>query len=142
MEINLFNNYDKHIEFDIDEIITNISNYFNLNKTISLILVNAYEIRQINKDYRKIDAVTDVISFEDDSGDEEYLGDIFICIDKVYEQAKSYDHSYEREFAFLLVHGLLHLQGYDHNTKEEETEMFKKQDEILKKLNYRRSNNE
>jgi probable rRNA maturation factor len=75
-----------------------------------------------------------VLSFPD--RDEEYLGDIFISIDKVYEQAKQYNHSVEREFAFLLTHGILHLLGYDHENTNDEKKMIAKQEEILKK--YRR----
>ena len=71
--------------------------------------------------------------------EEDYLGEIFICEEKVYEQAISYDHSNEREFAFLLTHGLLHLLGYDHIEKEDEVVMFKKQDELLNKTIYRRN---
>ena len=93
----------------------------------------------MNKEYRGLDRPTDVISFEEtDEEDENYLGDIFICIDKVYEQAKSYEHSNEREFAFLLLHGILHLSGYDHIEKEDEIIMFNKQDELLEKLGFRR----
>lgn len=110
---------------------------------MSLILVDASEIHRMNKEYRGLDRPTDVISFEeDDEEDDTYLGDIFICIDKVYEQALAYGHSKEREFAFLLVHGILHLSGYDHIQKEDEIIMFAKQDEILNNLGLRRENNE
>ena len=59
------------------------------------------------------------------------LGDIYISIDKVKEQAKEYGHSEKRELAFLAVHGLLHLLGYDHMEKEDEKVMFSKQELIL-----------
>lgn len=136
MEINVFNQYPNEIIFDFSKIIIEFSNYFKIDKSVSVILVDEESIKDINKEYRGIDRATDVISFEED--EEDYLGDIFICIDKVYEQALSYGHSNEREFAFLLVHGLLHLQGYDHNDPDEEKAMFDKQDEILNELNYRR----
>lgn len=138
MEINVFNQYPNEIVFDFSKIIIEFSNYFKIDKSVSVILVDEESIKDINKEYRGIDRATDVISFEED--EEDYLGDIFICIDKVYEQALSYGHSNEREFAFLLVHGLLHLQGYDHNDPVEEKAMFDKQDEILNELNYRREN--
>lgn len=138
MEINVFNQYPNEIVFDFLRIIIEFSNYFKIDKSVSVILVDEESIKDINKEYRGIDRATDVISFEED--EEDYLGDIFICIDKVYEQALSYGHSNEREFAFLLVHGLLHLQGYDHNDPDEEKAMFDKQDEILNELNYRREN--
>ena len=59
------------------------------------------------------------------------LGEIYICIPRMIEQAKEYGHSETRELAFLTVHGLLHLLGYDHMTKEDEELMFKVQEEVL-----------
>ena len=140
MEINVFNNYQKDINFDFEKIIEDLANYFKIEKTASVILVDNEEITKINKEYRDKDYPTDVISFEEE--DDDYIGEIFISIDKVYEQAKTYEHSEKREFAFLLVHGLLHLQGYDHMNEEDEKIMFSKQDEILEELNYRREKNE
>lgn len=141
MTINLYNNYPNVISFDFEKIIKDLEKY-DSDKEISLILVDINEIHQINKEYRNIDRPTDVISFEADldefEEDENYAGDIFLCIDKVYEQALSYGHSVEREFAFLLCHGILHLHGYDHMNDDEEKIMFAKQEEILEKLNYRR----
>ena len=79
--------------------------------------------------------MTDVISFalcdDKDIIQTDELGDIFICLDRAFEQASEYGHSVEREVAFLAVHGYLHLCGFDHMTKEDEEVMFKKQDEIL-----------
>lgn len=60
------------------------------------------------------------------------LGDIFISLDRTKEQAKDYGHSFERELGFLVVHGFLHLNGYDHQTEAEEKEMFALQEKILK----------
>ena len=139
MVINLYNNYSKEIDFDFEKIIDDIQKGFESDKEASLILVDLDEIHQINKDYRGKDYPTDVISFElDDEEDEEYLGDIFLSIEKAHMQAEEYGHSIEREFAFLIIHGLLHLHGYDHLTKEDEEVMFKKQNEILERLNYKR----
>lgn len=139
MVINLYNEYSKEIDFDFEKIISDVEKGFESEKEVSLILVDLDEITRINKEYRGKDYATDVISFEEeDSEDEEYLGDIFISIDKAIEQAKEYGHSIEREFAFLLVHGVLHLHGYDHIEYEEEQEMFKLQKEILERLNYKR----
>jgi probable rRNA maturation factor len=136
MKINLYNNFGE-IEFDYKKIISDLEGYFQGEEEISLILVDLGEIQRINREYRNIDRPTDVISFE---GEEEaYLGDVFICIEKVGEQSQDYGHSLAREFAFLLVHGILHLQGYDHQNLEEEKIMFSKQEEILNALNYRRN---
>ena len=139
MVINLYNNYSKEINFDFEKIIDDIQKGFESDKEASLILVDLSEIHQINKDYRGKDYPTDVISFElDDEEDEEYLGDIFLSIEKAQMQAEEYGHSIEREFAFLIIHGLLHLHVYNHLTKEDEEIMFKKQNEILERLNYKR----
>jgi len=144
MEINVFNQYGS-IGFDFESVIADISACFPKDASASLILVNLKDIQKINHSYRHLDQPTDVISFEnDDEAEEEdgYMGDIFICVDKVKEQAEAYGHSLLREFAFLLVHGLLHLSGYDHQNEEQETEMLAKQEEILNKTNYRREKNE
>ncbi len=104
---------------------------------LSLILVGPRTIRTINRDYRGIDSETDVISFaslDSESFDQEErieLGDIFINRKRVLSQAEEYGHSVKREFLFLYVHGLLHLLGYDHQTKKQEAEMFGLQKKIL-----------
>lgn len=107
--------------------------------TISIILVKSKKIREINRDYRNIDRVTDVISFAINDVEDDYemmemekeLGDVFINVDYAYSQAKEYGHSFEREFAFLFTHGLLHCLGYDHMVKEDEEVMFKIQNKII-----------
>lgn len=107
------------------------------NVEFNVIFVDSKKIREINREYRGIDRVTDVISFalEDNEKIEfefgRLLGDIYICIDRMKEQAKEYGHSLMREQGFLTVHGLLHLLGYDHQTKEEEKVMFERQELIL-----------
>ena len=103
----------------------------------NVIFVDSKTIKQINKDYRGIDKVTDVISFALEDNEEvkfefgRLLGDIYICVEKMKEQANEYGHSLLREQGFLTIHGLLHLLGYDHMTKEEEKVMFEKQELIL-----------
>ena len=107
------------------------------NCLFNVIIVDNDYIHKLNKEYRGIDRPTDVISFaledEEDSIklDFRVLGDIYISLDKTYEQAKLYDHSFLRELSFLTIHGLLHLLGYDHMVKEDEEVMFKKQEELL-----------
>lgn len=109
---------------------------------VSINFVNNQEIQEINRNYRQQDKPTDVISFalldpvegEVDIIGEDVplvLGDIVISLDKAKEQANDYNHSYERELTFLAVHGFLHLLGYDHMSKEDEKEMFDKQEFIL-----------
>ena len=108
---------------------------------LSVIICGPISIRRINRDYRNIDRVTDVISFAMLDGGEEYrydenveLGDIFINRKRVLSQAQDYGHSVKREFVFLFVHGLLHLFGYDHMDQEEEKVMFDLQKKIVGRL--------
>lgn len=106
---------------------------------ISVILVDAEEIHQINRDYRNIDRPTDVISFALKDSDDDFfidevdleLGDIFINVEAVVSQAKDYGHSECREISFLCTHGILHLLGYDHMNEDDEKVMFELQDVIL-----------
>jgi len=108
-----------------------------LNFTYSLVLVNSETIQTINRDYRHIDKPTDVISFAYNDGIEAYndfseeIGDIFINLDYVNKQAIDYGHSPQREYLFLITHGILHLLGYDHQNPEDEKIMFDLQKEIL-----------
>lgn len=102
-------------------------------------------IRALNGEFRGIDKATDVLSFpltDFEGGDEPptdepsvALGDIVISLERAREQAEEYGHSFEREVAFLTVHSMLHLMGYDHvNSDEEDAEMRRRQSEILEKM--------
>ena len=114
------------------------------NGIFNIIFVSNEKIHEINKEFRHVDRITDVISFAlEDNPDIVYddfrlLGDIYIAIDVAYDQAIEYNHSREREVCFLATHGLLHLLGYDHMTEEEEKEMFGKQEELLKEYGINR----
>ena len=98
--------------------------------------VDLKKIHAINLEYRKIDRPTDVISFAlwEASIKTPLLGELFICYEKIIEQAQEYQHSFRRELCFLYLHGLLHLLGYDHEKKEDEAVMFGLQDKILNEL--------
>ena len=122
---------------------------------VNLTLVDNDGIHEINREYRQIDRPTDVLSFpmqtyeapadfshaedcvEDnfnpDTG-ELLLGDIILSVDKVREQAAAYGHSEKREFAFLILHSMLHLFGYDHETEQEREVMEARQRSILDDL--------
>lgn len=115
------------------------------NYEVSVSFVKNEDIKILNKDFRGIDSETDVLSFpliEDFNAEflehVHPLGDIVISIDKVEEQSKAYKHSFKRELSFLTVHSILHLLGYTHDTKEEEKEMFSRQEEILKEFGLER----
>ncbi|MGH9550484.1 MAG: rRNA maturation RNase YbeY, partial [Terriglobales bacterium] len=109
---------------------------------ISLVLVSDKKIRELNRHWRGKDYATDVLSFplavdehgvEPRASQEELweLGEIVISLEKTVEQALELGHSFERELAFLFVHGTLHILGFDHITKAQEKEMFARQREIL-----------
>ena len=144
MEIEVFNEYDENIEYIdlLKKVVRYVLEKEKVDKPIvNVILVNNEKIHEINKEYRNIDRETDVISFalEDEesiinASGYRILGDIYISIDKAYEQAKEYGHSFKREICFLTVHGLYHLLGYDHMNKKDEEVMFKKQEEALNEL--------
>jgi len=115
----------------------------NINNTlcktvISLIFVDTDEMRKRNKSYRQKNEPTDVLSFPSMNKHVQknslYLGDIFICVDIAKEQAQEYNHSLERELAFLAVHGMLHILGYTHDTLEDEEKMLQAQKEVLEKV--------
>ncbi len=114
------------------------------NAVFSIVFVDEKTIQEMNRDYRGIDRVTDVISFAFEDNEKvryntiRVLGDIYICIPRMKEQAVSYGHSEKRELAFLTVHGLLHLLGYDHQTEDEEKIMFGLQELILDGENIKR----
>lgn len=135
----IFNETDENIDTNfINDLLEYALNYKKLDGVIfNIIFVDNKTIHKINKEYRNIDRATDVISFAlEDAKDIDLeigrlLGDIYISVDKIKEQAKEYGHSEKREMAFLIIHGLLHLLGYDHMNKEEEEIMFKEQELIL-----------
>lgn len=126
---------------------------FNQKKVqVAISFVNKEEIKQLNKEYRKIDKETDVLSFptlklkpmekiniKDYKGDFDpatkhlMLGDIIICEDVAKEHAEEYGHSFEREVCYLIVHGFLHLLGYDHMEEEDKKIMRALEEAVLKK---------
>lgn len=120
---------------------------------VGVALVDDAEIREINRNFRQVDAATDVLSFPmtdydisqtvkvgdvDPASGELLLGDIVISVERAKEQAQEYGHSFEREFAFLLTHGMLHLIGYDHEQEVDARVMRAMEEEILGSLGLRR----
>ena len=134
------------VELDkLREYITYVVGELKLEKCeFNIIIIDNEKIHEINKEYRGIDRETDVISFAlEDNMDIEYtdfrlLGDIYISIDRCYQQALEYGHSREREICFLATHGILHLLGYDHMTPEDEKKMFDLQNKLLDGYNIKR----
>lgn len=111
--------------------------------TLSVALVSNRAIKKLNKEWMGKDKPTDVLSFPlmEEAPDEEQpweLGEIVISVEKASEQAADYGHSFEREMAFLFVHGALHILGFDHMTPADEKEMFGRQKKILEAAGFRR----
>ena len=122
---------------------------------VEVVITDNASIREVNRQFRGVDAPTDVLSFptveydepsnfsgleehaedyfDPDSG-ELMLGDMMISAEKIREQAEAYGHSVEREFAFLAVHSLLHLCGYDHMEEEDRLKMEQRQRVIMDRL--------
>lgn len=145
---------DERLEALVTQVVDKVLDFEGCEEEyeVSISFVGNEEIRSLNMEYRGIDKATDVLSFPmlefiedeeeeevDDSAeyiDEELaLGDIVISMEKTLEQSKEYGHSFNRELAFLLVHGMLHLLGYDHEVEASEGEIFEKQEKILKEMN-------
>ena len=127
-------------------------NMENSKLYLSIILTTPEHIHEINNEYRDVDRETDVLSFpifEKDEIDrkiknhdfehEDVLGDIIISLERVREQANEYNHSFEREFASMIVHGFYHLMGYDHIKKEDKAIMRIKEEKVLNKLGIKRN---
>lgn len=123
----------------------------NAKLSITITMTTPEKIQKINKEYRDIDKATDVLSFpmfekdeldekiqNKDFAHEDILGDIVISIEKVEEQAKEYEHSFERELSYMLVHGFYHLMGYDHIKEEDKKIMRPKEEKILDDLKIKR----
>lgn len=128
------------------------------NVAVGIKFVTRFKIKSLNKKTRNVEKVTDVLSFPmlegkkfnflnecDDERDpyskELYLGDIVICHHRAKKQAKEFGHTIEREICFLALHGFLHLLGFDHIEKEDETEMMGLAEELLKKFGITRGDN-
>ncbi len=142
---------------DYEELINRVLNTCfqeeNMEKTsiyIDITLTNPENIKRLNKEYRKIDKETDVLSFPMFEKEEieklklttypETLGDIVISIERVEEQAIEYGHSFERELAYMVVHGFYHLMGEDHIEENDKLIMREKEEKVLEKLKISREN--
>ena len=147
----ILNTIERTIEFALRE------EEIDFEYEVSVTLVDNEEIRNINKDNRGIDKATDVLSFPcieyeegkvfkelydinsfDVSyfdGDALVLGDIVLSIDKCKAQSEEYNHTFKRESAYLVIHSVLHLLGYDHMNEDDKKKMRKREEELLEALN-------
>ena len=141
----IINNYNKDIlEYDIlYNYVKFVCDKEGLSDCIfNIVLVDNDYIKRLNRDYRNIDKVTDVISFALEDSDNDYdsvirvLGDIYISVDMAYYQANLYNHSSIRELCFLATHGILHLLGFDHQTEEDYNFIIDLQNKALESIGY------
>ena len=150
----------KKLEKLINNLIKTAMKYggVKISKTkVAISFVDSVEIKQLNKKFRNIDKETDVLSFPtlkitpgvkikkqdyifdiDPRTKELFLGDIIICEDVARKNAKEYNHSFERELCYLIVHGFLHLLGYDHLQEEDKTVMRAYEEAVLRKYHITR----
>lgn len=139
--------YEKIISLVVDKCFE-VENLKKLKLYISITLTTPENIRKINNEFRNIDKETDVLSFPMFEKEEldlmvesgvneipETIGDIIISIQRVKEQAEEYGHSFERELAYMVVHGFYHLMGYDHMVEEDKVKMRAKEENVLNMLN-------
>ena len=148
-------NYEALIESIVDKCFQ-VEKMEYTNLYLNVILATPEYIRNANKEYRNIDKATDVLSFPMFEKEEvdalikrtnkskkkeeirDVLGDIIISIEKVKEQAEEYGHSFERELAYMVVHGFYHVMGYDHIKEEDKKVMRPKEEYVLNLLNITR----
>ena len=120
---------DSNLLADLKELADNLLLDKGINDAeVSITFVGNSKIKELNKTYRDKDEVTDVLSFPID---EELLGEVIISLPRALEQAEDYGHSLRREVAFLMVHGLLHILGYNHKSDADKAEMRKAEEELL-----------
>lgn len=134
----------------IENVFEEVRKEFSLpeNVYVELTVADGETIQDVNREYRNVDKVTDVLSFPnlevklpfnikdypediDMSTGDLMLGEIMLCYDKAVEQSKEYGHSVERECAYLVLHGLLHLMGFDHIEESDKIVMREKEEKIL-----------
>jgi probable rRNA maturation factor len=137
MKTNLFNQTEHDIK-PYKKLMKRIFKHVKEKGSMQIVFVTQEEIHRLNLTYRNIDRPTDVLSFPNDDSDDKSLGDIFISIEQAIKQAEEYGHGLDREMGFLVVHGYLHLKGYDHHSPEEEKDMMLKQEDMLRKAKLER----
>ena len=106
---------------------------------VSVSFVNEDEIKELNRDYRDKDKITDVLSFPTEmdyhiEGVPLILGDVVICSKRAKEQSEEFGHSFQRELVYLFVHSMFHLLGYDHLVEDDKLLMRQKEKEALKRI--------
>lgn len=144
MNLNIFNKTRKKIRIRFcRKIASAVSREIGKSAKASLVFVSEGEIRRLNKKYRGKNKATNILSFSF-SGEKEkifnserdYLGEVFVCLKYAKQEAKKYGWSLEKNLARLIIHGLLHLYGFDHKTLINQKKMENLEDIIMRKLKY------
>ena len=131
--VDIHDNRWKKYKIDFAKIANAVVGKKYKNSEVSIVLVDDKEIKKINREYRNINKPTNVLSFE--LGDDELLGDIYISLDTVIKEAKQENISVEHHTAHMVVHGVLHLLGYDHLNEKELEYMLEQQQKSMEKVN-------
>ena len=121
----------------IEEVIFFVFKKMKKQGSMSVHLVGEKKIQSLNRQYRGKDKVTDVLSFgvdDDEVGEEHDWGDLFLCESKIKKQAVEFDVTFQEEFYRMLIHGALHLSGYDHEKKKDAEIMFPLQEKLITQL--------
>lgn len=139
-KINIIN-LNKKFKLPRSKILKLVKNLISEEKltlsTLNIIFVDDATIREINKRFLNHDYPTDVISFDlSDDMEDEKISEIYIGLDRAFEQAKIYKVTFENEVARLVAHGILHLAGYDDSTKSEKLRMRRKESYYIKKAGF------
>lgn len=142
-------NISSNTTFDVEKVERAVSETLIAHNSedceVSVLLTDDPHMTQLNREFREIDAPTDVLAFAMQEGEDNnlanahILGDVVISMETAERQAREETHSLEEEVTFLTVHGVLHLLGYDHQTQNEASIMFEKQDIILQRLHLKQS---
>lgn len=153
MEIAISNLQEEKITSSMDHLLISVlqktAEVYDINPhtEVSLVLADDKYIHALNLQYRGKDCSTDVLSFALNEGEEfevidgpeeVLLGDIIISVETAARQAEEYGHTLDRELAYLAVHGILHLLGYDHMTEEDKQEMRQEEEHVLSLLGINR----
>lgn len=137
MKVNIINNVNENfVNFTpiydiIYEVLSEINReLLTIDKELNIVFIDKYGIKELNSNFRGIDSETDVLSFSYD--EDEIFGEVVICPEVIRDQAKEYGNTFEEELTYMLIHGILHLAGYDHeNDREKAKEMFDLQEKIF-----------
>ena len=106
-------------------------------KEVSLAFIDDKEMRRLNRNYRKKDKTTDVLSFAGEGDDHDFFGEIVISPAQIKKQAKENGNTFQGELIFILVHGLLHLAGYNDETEKDRIKMIKLGERFIKELRFK-----